>query len=386
MNGPTGSPSTPSMFPLYTTTMHLFSARRWVTVNETIINEKVNVPVMSLSPFFRYLFSYWGNVWSDFAPQATAFTSGTMLIIAMFLAFGFDSMVSMVWELRHNELLAVELSTEETTSSDSNGVHQNAPSTSKAPKDGWQSTFVYGLTHSITTAARVYLGLIVTEVALDWCPRFVQLPLLVYHASGENAHLHSNNLESLRLQEAAPIIALIIWLGLTIATVKRIILLQSLNHSTKKRPAPPTKPPYVSGRTILFNRMLDVVIYFIMALFILNEISMDASTNSFILNSLLSAGGIGALILSFATKDLATEIVGGVALGVWNIFNVGDRVRLDNGISGKVLEIGVVETIIQRYEFELCPLQSRITQRLSYLSSLCPIVTITSSRVYQTLS
>jgi small-conductance mechanosensitive channel len=40
--------------------------------------------------------------------------------------------------------------------------------------------------------------------------------------------------------------------------------------------------------------------------------------------------------------------VGGVALGVWNIFNVGDRVRFDNGISGKIMEIGVVETIIQR--------------------------------------
>jgi small-conductance mechanosensitive channel len=100
---------------------------------------------------------------------------------------------------------------------------------------------------------------------------------------------------------------------------------------------------------ILLNRTIDVLIYMAMAVYIIHEISIDSTTSHFIVQSLLSAGGIGALIFSLASKDLAVEIVGGMTLGMYDIFHVGDRVRInESNLSGKVIEIGFVETIIQR--------------------------------------
>ena len=95
---------------------------------------------------------------------------------------------------------------------------------------------------------------------------------------------------------------------------------------------------------------MDIVIYGILAVAILHEISTDHATFYVLVSSLVSAGGIGALILSLASKDLAVELVGGMTLGVYDLFHVGDRVRIpESNLSGKVLEIGVVETMIQRY-------------------------------------
>lgn len=100
---------------------------------------------------------------------------------------------------------------------------------------------------------------------------------------------------------------------------------------------------------ILLNRIMDICIYGILAVAVLHEISTEPATFSFLVSSLLSAGGIGALILSLASKDLAVELVGGMTLGVYDLFHVGDRIRIpESNLSGKVLEIGVVETIIQR--------------------------------------
>ena len=95
---------------------------------------------------------------------------------------------------------------------------------------------------------------------------------------------------------------------------------------------------------------MDIVIYGVLAVAILHEISTDHATFYVLVSSLVSAGGIGALILSLASKDLAVELVGGMTLGVYDLFHVGDRVRIpESNLSGKVLEIGVVETMIQRY-------------------------------------
>jgi branched-subunit amino acid transport protein len=339
--------------------MHLFSSRRWVSVNDTLSKVEAPTAMYQFSPLFDDLF-VWGN-WNDSGDwNASIVTSFAMLVIAFFLAFGFDSIVSILWEFHQKQQISSsksEVTGEVSASTDVNGgssadcagnILPNPAVTfdsKKRQNDDWHSTFVYGLTHGITTAARAYLGLIVTELLLDRCPGFMQIPfhLYHYHSTTENDQQKNSTLpssSSLRLQEAAPFVACIMWIGLTVCTIKRIILFQNAQHKTQKL--------IISGRIMLLNRTLDVVVYLIMTLLILNEISTDSHTNSVILHSLLSAGGIGALILSFATKDLATEIVGGVALGVWNVFNVGDRVRFDNGISGKIMEIGVVETIIQR--------------------------------------
>ena len=184
-----------------------------------------------------------------------------------------------------------------------------------------------------------------------------------------------------RFASAAPTVAVMVWMGMTLISIKRNVLLQQQqqeqqltrasppnnhNNSTSSSSgttsiddattAPPestataTPIPKMSGRMILLNRMMDIFIYIGMAMFMIHEISIDPSTSHFMLQSLLSAGGIGALIFSLASKDLAMELVGGMTLGMYDIFHVGDRVRInESNMSGKVMEIGFVETTIQRY-------------------------------------
>ena len=120
--------------------------------------------------------------------------------------------------------------------------------------------------------------------------------------------------------------------------------------TTTSVPAATIGIPKISGRMILLNRMMDIFIYVGMAVYIIHEISIDTTTSHFMIQSLLSAGGIGALIFSLASKDLAMELVGGMTLGMYNFFHVGDRIRIsESNVAGKIIEIGFVETTIQRY-------------------------------------
>jgi len=99
------------------------------------------------------------------------------------------------------------------------------------------------------------------------------------------------------------------------------------------------------------------------------------------IQSVLSAGGMGALIFSLASKDLAEQVVGGFALNAWDALDVGDKVLLGDGTEGIVLEIGLVETLIQGYDniITRIPNGQLTTARVSNISR------IKISRLKQTL-
>ena len=96
---------------------------------------------------------------------------------------------------------------------------------------------------------------------------------------------------------------------------------------------------------------------------------------------MLSAGGVGALIFSLASKDLATEIVGGVTINAWNAIDVGDKVRLGDGTAGKILEIGLVDTIFQGYD----NIVTRIPNSQLTKSRVSNLSRVTRSRIRQYL-
>jgi small-conductance mechanosensitive channel len=99
------------------------------------------------------------------------------------------------------------------------------------------------------------------------------------------------------------------------------------------------------------------------------------------LQSVFAAGGVGALIFSLASKDLAEQIVGGFAISAWDAFDVGDDIRLGDGTEGTVKRIGLVETEIQGYDNIVIkiPNSQLFNQRVSNLSR------IERSRVLQKL-
>ena len=105
------------------------------------------------------------------------------------------------------------------------------------------------------------------------------------------------------------------------------------------------KPDERLGRLALFDKMINVIIFGVCVTFLLDLFNMDYGPG---LQSLFAAGGIGALMFSLASKDLAEQVVGGLVLSVWEVFDQGDLIRLnESGIEGTVQRIGLADTEIR---------------------------------------
>jgi small-conductance mechanosensitive channel len=96
--------------------------------------------------------------------------------------------------------------------------------------------------------------------------------------------------------------------------------------------------------------------------------------------SLFAVSGVSALFFSLVSKDLAEHIVGGLAVQVWDAFSVGETIILGNGLSGKVVSIGLVETEIECDNvITKIPNSKIVNERVSNISRA------TKSQVIQTL-
>jgi small-conductance mechanosensitive channel len=219
-------------------------------------------------------------------------------------------------------------------------------SSNSQKEDVWsfRSTFLYGAGGSISTAARVFAALTLAGFVAE---RFhLKLPM------------------EANLREVAPSVTLTIWAALTASAIKKSIFLQGVsgNHL---------------GRVGLYDRLIDFLIATITAVVILDEMSIDIGMG---LQSVLSAGGVGALIFSLASKDLAENVVGGFVIQAWDAFDVGDDVKLGDGTEGTIKTVGLVETEIVGYDnINVRIPNAHLSQRISNLSR------IKRSQVKQTL-
>ena len=261
------------------------------------------------------------------APEDDAATHMLRMAVATILAFGAtDRFLKLIWTKGHPNR-----------------------------HEGFRSTFLYGATIS----ARVYLSFVVLDLALQFARTSSAVPQALLDAFLPKAA------RSISLSKVAPPIAGFIWAGLSICTIKRVLLLQSV--SGKKL-----------GRVVLFDRLLDWLIMAVTMVNILDILDIDLSTG---LQSILSMGGVGALVFSLASKDLAENVVGGFALNAWDAFSVGDIVMLGDGTEGTVQEVGLIETHIKGHDniVTRIPNGQLTTARVSNLSRL------ERSRCFQTL-
>jgi small-conductance mechanosensitive channel len=315
--------------------LNLFGSHRW-NVEETL----AEVAKEAVAPSFRI--ENFATLLSDLLwPFSVPFSAVLLLVLAWFLAFSAERIVAMLLDLT----LLIQPAPSSSTSLGKNpvkaggtllfGVHQSLHGLSS---HAHFTSLLFGMTSSISIAARVYLGM----RAFDWLYTRLPVGTIVHFFTSYNATASTTStsavFESLtdpfRLSESALTISMIIWVGMSISAVKRFVIFQCFSSKH-------------IGRVTLLDRMLDIVTFFAMALAVLNKLSIDSTIG---IQSVLSAGGVGALIFSLASKDLATEIVGGLALNAWNAIDVGDRVRLLDGTTGKVIEIGLVETLIQGFD------------------------------------
>ena len=96
----------------------------------------------------------------------------------------------------------------------------------------------------------------------------------------------------------------------------------------------------------LIERLMKAVVIILGVIFIFDSWNVDISP-------LLATAGIAGIAISFAVKDSLTNILGGLQLVLDKTFKVGDKVELDSGEMGVILDIGLRSTKLRTYDNEV---------------------------------
>jgi MscS family membrane protein len=94
------------------------------------------------------------------------------------------------------------------------------------------------------------------------------------------------------------------------------------------------------------QKILKAVVVILAVFFIFNAWKIDISP-------LLGAAGIGALAIGLAVKDSLSNILGGLQLVLDRTFKVGDKVQLESGEMGLILDVGLRSTKLKTFDNEV---------------------------------
>ena len=211
------------------------------------------------------------------------------------------------------------------------------------------TTCWYTMADNIQVAARTYGVLLIVHALAE--TRLVAQVIPVLH--------------EMNLRQVAPTVALTVWAFLSLSQGKRIIFEKATATGRL-------------GRVAIYDGFIDVLLGLLGATVILNELPIDFGLG---MQSILAGGSLGALFFSFASKELATNIIAGFAVQAWRAFAVGDYIRLGDGTEGTVATVGLVETVLVGSDDIRMnvPNSQLYNQRLSNLSR------VQTSQVLQTL-
>jgi MscS family membrane protein len=96
----------------------------------------------------------------------------------------------------------------------------------------------------------------------------------------------------------------------------------------------------------LVTKILKVVVIILALMFIFEAWKINISP-------LLATAGIAGIAISFAVKDSLTNMLGGLQLVLDKTFKVGDKVELQSGELGVILDIGLRSTKMKTYDNEI---------------------------------
>lgn len=94
------------------------------------------------------------------------------------------------------------------------------------------------------------------------------------------------------------------------------------------------------------QKILKTVIIILTVIFIFNAWKINISP-------LLATAGIAGLAVGLAVKDSLANILGGLQLVLDKTFKVGDKVQLESGETGVILDIGLRSTKLKTYDNEV---------------------------------
>ncbi len=96
----------------------------------------------------------------------------------------------------------------------------------------------------------------------------------------------------------------------------------------------------------LLQKILQAVVIILAVFFILDIWSVN-------ITPLLGTAGLAGIALSFAVKDSLANIFGGIQLVIDKTFKVGDKVQLESGEMGEILDVGLRSTKLRTYDNEV---------------------------------
>jgi hypothetical protein len=99
-----------------------------------------------------------------------------------------------------------------------------------------------------------------------------------------------------------------------------------------------------TGKTKVVSRILDGAIATCLFFFLQDIFHFTMGRG---ITSVLTAGGTAGLVFSLASKELATEMLSGLAFHGSRKVDLGDKIRLGDGTTGAVVKVGAFETLIK---------------------------------------
>lgn len=133
---------------------------------------------------------------------------------------------------------------------------------------------------------------------------------------------------------------------IVIVTIFVIRILHNFSQHWLKEWASRTKSTADDRLIPLIEKILRVVVGVLAVIFIFSAWNINISP-------LLATAGIAGLAVGLAVKDSLSNILGGLQLVLDRTFKVGDKVELESGEMGVILDIGLRSTKLKTYDNEV---------------------------------
>jgi small-conductance mechanosensitive channel len=95
----------------------------------------------------------------------------------------------------------------------------------------------------------------------------------------------------------------------------------------------------------IYQRLASIMVYIITAVIVLDTLGFHYQRA---IEWLLRSVGIGTLALTFASRDLTSQLISGATIGITQPFDIGDSIELSNGECGVIESVNMFHTYIRR--------------------------------------
>jgi hypothetical protein len=141
-------------------------------------------------------------------------------------------------------------------------------------------------------------------------------------------------LQQMGFSHKAANVSFILWIASCIRDFKRYLIFRAFMLTRNKH----------MEKAKVYDQIFNFLLYFFAAAVVIDHLSLDFGV---MLSSLFAFGGVGTLVFSLASKDLASQLVSGLALSTSDRFREGDEVKLEDGTSGKLTKLGLLYSDIR---------------------------------------